>query len=394
MENKVIGIDSFGLYTPNFYIDLRDLAQYRGVDPDKYTVGIGQDEQAVAPSSQDIVTMGAAAAREALDGFTPEELDAIGLLIVGTETGIDASKASAVYIHHLLGLSPWVRSIEIKEACFGGTAGVLMARDYVAAHPGKSALVIASDIARYGLETSGEVTQGAGSVAMVVAENPRIMRLNNDGVAMSADAQDFWRPVYQDYALARGKFSTELYIRFFEEIWDRYSQETVQTLDNFDALCFHLPYSKMGSKAFATILPTVSQDRRDQFNDRYRYSTLYGRRIGNIYTGSLWLSVLSLLENDDSLTDDDVLGLFSYGSGAVGELFSATLTPGFRSWLKHDAHEEMLDARTRLTISEYEKVYADKVPYSVQDYESDPQMYSEPFVLRGVKNQERQYKAL
>ena len=108
-----VGIDSIGFYTPGFYIDLRELAEVRGVDPDKYSIGIGQDEQAVAPSNQDIVTMGAAAAVKALyysaqycSAQPPRQSqpDDIGLVIVGTESGVDASKASALFIHGLVPL--------------------------------------------------------------------------------------------------------------------------------------------------------------------------------------------------------------------------------------------------------------------------------------------------
>ena len=150
-----IGIDRFGLASPDLYVDLREVALRRGDEPDKYTIGIGQDEQAVAPSSQDIVTLGAAAVMEFRGDIDDNRL---GLLVVGTESGVDSSKASALYIHRLLGLPKSVRCLETKEACYGGTAALMMARDYVAAHPDKQALVIAADIARYGLATSGEVT--------------------------------------------------------------------------------------------------------------------------------------------------------------------------------------------------------------------------------------------
>ena len=91
-----IGIDRISLYTPSYYLDVRELAVARGVDPNKFTIGIGQDKQAVIPSSQDIVTMGANAAIRLRDDIDDSRL---GLVIVGTESGVDASKASALYIH-------------------------------------------------------------------------------------------------------------------------------------------------------------------------------------------------------------------------------------------------------------------------------------------------------
>lgn len=44
------------------------------------------------------------------------------MVIVGTESGIDESKASAVVLHRLLGIQSFARAFEIKEACYAGTS--------------------------------------------------------------------------------------------------------------------------------------------------------------------------------------------------------------------------------------------------------------------------------
>ena len=62
----------------------------------------------------------------------------------------------------------------LKQACYAGTFGLMQARDYVTLHPEKRVLVIAADIARYGLGTTGESSQGCGAVAMVLSADPRI----------------------------------------------------------------------------------------------------------------------------------------------------------------------------------------------------------------------------
>ena len=40
---------------------------------------------------------------------------------------------------------------------------------------GKYAIVIVSDIAKYDIGSSGEYTQGAGAIAMLVKDNPRLV---------------------------------------------------------------------------------------------------------------------------------------------------------------------------------------------------------------------------
>ncbi len=144
-----VGIDKIGFYAPNTYIDLIDLAKERGVDPNKFLIGIGQERQTVVPLSQDVVSM---AANAATSIFSESDRDTIDMILFGTETGVDNSKSAAIYLQQLLGLRKNVRTVELKQACYGATAGVLLARDYVTVHPDRKVLVIGSDIARYALK--------------------------------------------------------------------------------------------------------------------------------------------------------------------------------------------------------------------------------------------------
>ncbi|MFU0560026.1 hydroxymethylglutaryl-CoA synthase [Gardnerella pickettii] len=441
-----VGIDRITFATPNCYLSMHELAIARGIDPNKFTIGIGQSQQAVPPNHQDIVTLGAQAALPLLPYIDSNRLK---MVIVGTESGVDASKSSALYIHKLLNLSAWVRCVEVKEACYGGTAALMMARDYVLAHPGAQVLVIAADIARYGVETPGEVTQGAGAVAMLVSENPRVLQINDDSVVKSAEIQDFWRPVYQSTALARGKFSTEQYIRMFCDVWKRYSTENACNFNDFEAICFHLPYTKMGLKALRAGFEansgvshacddvSITSDTRERLLARYQDSTQYSRRIGNIYTGSLYLGLISLLDYDyfrnscdssESASDSSEpacdsstvacdlssathpnesplhpypllpgqkIGLFSYGSGAVAEFFSATLVPGWRSALFSNQHIKTLNNRTQLSVSQYEEMFNSAAPYSPQDFASSQENRSGArFVLDSITSQERNYLSI
>ena len=419
-----VGIDRISFATPHYYLNLTNLANARGIDPNKFTIGIGQSEQSVPPNHQDIVTLSAEAARPLLPHIDSNRLK---MLIVGTESGVDASKSSALYVQNLLKLTPWVRAIEVKEACYGGTAALMMACDYVRAHAEKDpqVLVIAADIARYGLATPGEVTQGAGAVAMLVSTNPHVLEINDDSVVKSADIQDFWRPVYQDTALARGKFSTEKYIEFFCDVWKEYCAQNGCNFNDFSGLCFHLPYTKMGLKALKAAMDScdnscanscdnscdnsnLSESSRNRLLSRYETSTKYSRRIGNIYTGSLYLGLLSLLELDGLEQDEythenselpqlkggDKIGLFSYGSGAVGEFFSGTLAPGFKDALFAREHADMLDSRVRLSVADYEAMFSSVAPYAQEDFVSDASHRDcAHFFLDGITSQERHYSA-
>ena len=169
-----IGIDQLHLYSSHYYVDLKTLAVERGVDVEKFYRGLGQELMAVPAPDEDVVTLGANAASElAASGALAD----VELLLFATESGIDQSKSAGVYAHRLLGLSPRCRTVELKQACYSGTAAVQLAVQYVARHPDKRALVIAADIARYELESPGEATQGCGAAALVISANPRLLSL-------------------------------------------------------------------------------------------------------------------------------------------------------------------------------------------------------------------------
>ena len=382
-----IGIDKMAFATTNDYLDLVELAKERSVDPNKFTIGIGQDLQAVVPPTQDIVTLGATAAKKLL---TPELEKNISTVIVATESGIDNSKASAIYIKRLLGLSDFTRTVEMKEACYSATAAIQFAKGVVALNPQETVLVIAADIARYGLNTPGEVTQGAGAVAMLISQNPHILTLEDTTVAYSKDIMDFWRPLYATEALVDGKYSTNVYIEFFLQTFTRYQQLTGRELADFAALTFHMPFTKMGKKGLEGLL----KDRNDEVAQRLRTqltaSQLFSRQVGNLYTGSLYLSLMSLLQNSD-LKAGSRIGLFSYGSGAEGEFYTGILEDGYEHYMNNI--QEELKHRHQVSVAEYEKLFNSQLGMNDGDIEFDVTNDPSPFVLKGQKDHQRIYEA-
>lgn len=349
-----IGIDAINFFTPNAYVDLVELAKVRGQEPDKFTIGIGQSQMAVQPVTQDVYSM---AINATMPMLSDEDKQNIDLIIFGTESGLDASKSGAVIVQEALDIQPFCRAFEAKQACYGGTVGLLTARDYIAQHPNKKALILASDIARYGLNTSGEVTQGAGAIAMLISEQPRILEIEADSVPYAQNVYDFWRPNYSDTAFVDGKFSNETYIEFFNKTFHRYNETHHTTLDDFDAICFHMPYTKMGFKALRTVLDEVDEKKQKALVDHYDYSTRYPRYVGNLYTGSLYLSLMSMLSLDPDIHEGNQIGMFSYGSGAAAEFFVGRPVKGFRDALPIQEMATLFKNRKKLSVDEYEAIF-------------------------------------
>lgn len=383
----VIGIDKMSFFSPHQYIDMVELANARGEEPNKYLIGIGQTEQAVIPATQDVVTMAANAADEMLTASDRKE---ITMILFATESGIDNSKSGAVYLQRLLGINPYARTIELKQACYAGTFALMQARDYVTLHPKEKVLVVASDIARYGLQTSGEVTQGGGAVAMLVSANPMIAEINQDNQFLSRDIMDFWRPIYADTARVDGKYSSNVYQDFFKAVWQRYKEKSGRDISDFKALAFHLPFTKMGLKALRDVLPEANDEKQAALLDEFEASRVYNKRIGNLYTGSLYLSLYSLLENSQSLEAGDRIGMFSYGSGAEGEFYSLTLQPHFNSGLVTGQIESLLANRQYVSIPDYEKIFNNQLR-GPEDRVIDIKDDGAKFTLHGQKNEQRQY---
>lgn len=384
-----IGIDKIGFYAPDLYVDMRELATARGIEPDKFTIGIGQEKMALAPITQDPVTL---AANAALNTIDKKDIEKIDLVIFGTESGIDQSKSAAVYVHELLKLKSEARCFEIKQACYGATAAIQMAKGHVALNPDSKVLVLASDIARYGLGSSGESTQGAGAVAIVISANPRIMALENESAYFTSDIMDFWRPAYSDTAFVDGKFSNEQYMLFFETVWKQYRSKSGLAFKDFEALCFHVPYTKMGLKALKPVLETEgTKEDQERILENYQKSIQYNKVVGNIYTGSLYLSLLSLLEQKEALKEGSRIGLFSYGSGAVGEFFTGVLEPGYQKQLNSLQHKDRLLQRRKVSVAEYETIFKQVLPVDGSSVEFDIESDSAPICLASMSDNKRHY---
>lgn len=384
-----IGIEKIGFYTPEYVLNMDTLAIGRNIPVEKLTVGLGQSQMTVPPVYEDAVTMAANAVNRLL---SQEDKQAIDMILVGSESGVDQSKSLAVYIKELCDIHEHVRAVELKQACYGATMALQLAKSHLVDYPDKKVLVVASDIAKYGLNTPGETTQGAGAVAMLLSATPKIAVINRESTYLTRDIMDFWRPNYSKNAFAQGKYSTEQYIAFFEDVFNRYLENTHKTIDDFAAICFHQPYTKLGLKTLQYILDKndVSPSTRQRLVEAYEFSRVYTSRVGNIYTGSLYLGLLSLLENSQHLAAGDTIGLFSYGSGAVGEFFTMTLLDNYEEHLNVNHHIALLENRKTLDLLAYETMFLESLAEDGSEMLLNAP--TDKTVLYGMKDHMRLYR--
>lgn len=380
-----IGIDQISFYTSQYYLDLRTLAEARGVDPDKYVVGIGQSKMGIPPPDEDVVTMAASAAialqqKGALEG--------VETLLFATESGIDQSKAAGMFVHGLLELPSRCRVVELKQACYSATAALRMAMGLVAMKPHSKVLVIASDVARYELGSPGESTQGCGAVAFTISADPRLIAIDPESGFFADDVMDFWRPNYLSEAQVDGKYSTLIYIKALKAAWKQYAEESGRSLDDFARFCYHIPFTRMAAKAHQKLARGISEEDLEKVIGE---SLIYSREAGNCYAASLYVGLTSLLDHCDEDLTGKRIGLYSYGSGCVGEFFSGMVQPGYREELLTDAHQHLLSERTELTFQQYEDIYNYGIPTDGGDHVF-PQYRTGPFRFAGIDAHKRIYE--
>ena len=379
-----IGIDQISFYTAQYFLDLKTLAAARGVDPEKFYTGIGQEKMGIPPPDEDVVTMAASAAFPLKQTGALEGVEA---LLFATESGIDQSKAAGMFVHGLLGLPERCRVVELKQACYSATAALRMAMGLVAMKPKSKVLVIASDVARYELGSPGESTQGCGAVAFTVSADPRLLAVDPEAGFYADDVMDFWRPNYLSEALVDGKYSTMVYIKALLESWKQYAAESGRSFDDFSRFCYHIPFTRMAEKAHQKLVKGISDG---DLNAVIGESLIYSRQAGNCYSASLYVGLASLLDNAAENLDGKRIGLYSYGSGCVGEFFSGVVQASYRDALFAEQHQSLLVGRTELTFQQYEDIYNYGIPTDGGEH-TFPQYRTGPFRFAGMQGHKRIY---
>lgn len=384
-----VGIDLIHFATSDYFLGMDTFAREKGIDVNKFYIGIGQEKMSIAPPDEDIVTLAAKAVEPILQQIDRQEVTAV---LFATETGIDQSKSAGVYLHKLLNLSSRCRMVELKHACYAGAAGLQMATAMVKANPQEKILVIAADIAKYDQNSSGEATQGCGAVGMLITANPRIIEIEPGSGYFTDDVMDFWRPNHRTTALVDGKYSTKVYLNSLKQAWEHFTEQTGRVFDDIDYFCYHIPFTKMAEKAHHTLIRKVGAKlEKAQADAKTLPGQIYNRIVGNSYSASLFVGFISLLDNVKDRLDNKRVSFFSYGSGCVAEFFTGIVQPGYDKVLMSDSHRKQIEEREELDYQTYLEFY-----YQTDFSQSNltlPQHNKGPYRFCGIEDDKRIYCA-
>ncbi|MFC6613557.1 hydroxymethylglutaryl-CoA synthase [Halopenitus salinus] len=407
-----VGIDAIEIRTGKLRLDLPNtFAPKKGEDPEKYTKGLGLEASSFPDVYEDIVTMGANAAKRLMDrkGIAPED---VGRIDVATESAFDHAKPVSTYIAGCLeqvydGDFRHANKGERKFACVAGTQAIDDAYNWIRAgrNRGRSALVIATDTALYERGDPGEATQGAGAVAMLVDEDPSIVELSTDQGYGSMDETDFLKP-NQQFPSVDGKRSVQVYLSRMREALEDYEAVAGPVgVEDVSYAPFHTPFPGMVRKAGLFAYRHITRDspvedeiaaaigrrqpREDEYDSREAYEEAIreymdelkgaeqyrewyaetieptlelSRVVGNWYTGSVHLARASALRHAAARgLDSEFVGrrllVGSYGSGAQAEIHAETVRDGWREEIEALDIDDQLESRYDLAFEEYEQVH-------------------------------------
>ena len=361
------GIDDIAIYIPQLYLDASDFAKARGLDPVKLSRGLGIEQMAIVDTNQDPACLASNACLKVMqkNKLTPDQ---IGRLYVATESSFDESKAMNSYVIGMLeqvyGQETFGHcgGIECKFACVSGSYALYDNTNWIRAGEaeGKYALVVVSDIAKYDMGSSGEVTQGAGAIAMLLNDNPRLLAFDRKVTSTSIKNEyDFYRPFGKETPIVHGQYSNLLYLIQVKNALRDYKRKVKDTgliklkedetiLDHVDYLNMHLPYSNMGKKALAYLV-------RHEWRTLPRWKNII-KEIGMTEpvpkdprgTIESVLADAEFMANDHQFTKlftktEEYVELYEsklasslIASKMVGNLYTASLYLGFRSSLEFE----------------------------------------------------------
>lgn len=414
------GIEAAGYYVPGLYLEIKDLAEKRGIEPAKLEKGLGLHKMGLSDVHEDAATFAAEALLKLIQDYTinPKE---IARVYLGTESAVDAAKPTASYavqmVEQVLEEEFGARCfrncdvLDMTFACVGGVDALHNALDFVRVNPDKKAVVIASDYAKYELASSGEYTQGGGAVALLISSKPDLLEIENNWGVASESVFDFFKPrrtynkedlkgapetypekieIFTDEPVFDGQYSNQCYQDRIKEAYHHYKEITEQEkpYENWKYIIFHLPYAFHGKRVFTEIYSlenglsyetaeeqkavAKSEDYLKLISQKIEKTQRASSEIGNMYTASIFMAFLSALQtsfNENEELSGEEIGFVGYGSGSKSKVFAGKVSENWKKVVEKWNVFENLNQRTAVDFETYEKLHRKQLRESVnKDY--------------------------
>ena len=410
-----VGIDSIAFDLPKIHLPIKVLAENRNIEPEKLVKGLGLHKMSFPDVHQDVVTFAANAVYKLIqqENLNPKD---IARIYIGTESSVDSSKPIATYITSLLehqfgeGSFNYCDTLDMTFACIGAVDALQINLDFIRLNPTKKAIVVATDNAKYDLNSTGEYTQGAGAIAMLVTANPRVLAFTQVVGVSAQGVFDFFKPrryvikedilnttdnpewfgileneiaFYKEQPVFDGQYSNQCYINRTSEAYFKYKEITNQKgklYESWKNILMHLPYCFQARRTFVEIfakennltedIKTISKSPEyiEFVNQTIFPSEIASGQVGNMYTGSIFLGMLSTLcfhlQQNTNITNKK-FGFIAYGSGSKSKVFEAEVQENWQSVIEKTQLFETLNNSTEIDFGTYISLHKKERKHSV-----------------------------
>ena len=422
------GIDALSFDVAKLHLPIKTLAEARKIEPEKLEKGLGLLKMTLTDVHQDSVVLAANALTKLITDHNLN-LNEIARIYVGTESAIDNAKPIGSFLLDLMeqkfGENTLAECdvVDFTFACIGGVDAMQNCLDFIRLNPDKKAIVVTTDIAKYDLNSTGEYTQGAGAMAMLITTNPRIIAFENNWATNTKGVFDFFKPhrtisketitgntnneawfdnleaeieIHKDQPVFDGQYSNQCYMDRTRNAYFSFKKlkKTSETLyQSWNSIIMHLPYSFQGRRMLSEIYaldaensiisgnetPAEYQNKLKETSKTAEYKTFVDEKlmpaelasslIGNLYTGSIFMGFLSTLShfyNTNKEITGNTFGFLAYGSGSKSKVFEGIIQDQWKEALANVKLFETLEQSFEIDFETYEKLHKKEQKQSIQ----------------------------
>ena len=436
------GIDAISFDVAKIHLPIQSLAKARNIEPEKLEKGLGLIKMTLPDAHQDTIVFGAnALTKLILDNSI--NLSEIARIYVGTESAIDSSKPISSFLIALMEQKFGENSlaecdvVDFTFACIGGVDALQNCIDFITLNPSKKAIVVTTDFAKYDLNSTGEYTQGAGALAMLITSNPRIIAFENLWATSTKGVFDFFKPyrtiskkeitgntnndpwfenledeieIHKDQPVFDGQYSNQCYMDRTKNAYFSFKKlvKSSKTIYNsWESIIMHLPYAFQGRRMLSEIyaldaeISGISgsettaeyQNKLKEISKTEQYKNFVTQKlvpaelassiIGNLYTGSIFMGLLSTLSHfHDSKKEisGKKFGFLAYGSGSKSKVFEGTIQADWKNAVANVHLFETLEKSVEIDFETYEKLHKKEQKQSVRQPKNE-------WILERIENQ-------
>lgn len=422
------GIDAISFDVAKIHLPINTLAKARNIEPEKLEKGLGLIKMTLPDTHQDTVVFGANALTK-LILYNNINLNEIARIYVGTESAIDSSKPISSFLIALMEQKFGENTlsecdvVDFTFACIGGVDAMQNCIDFVTLNPTKKAIVVTTDFAKYDLNSTGEYTQGAGALAMLITSNPRIIAFENNWATSTKGVFDFFKPyrtisktaitgsttnepwfenleseveIHKDQPVFDGQYSNQCYMDRTRDAYFSFKKlkNTTETVyDSWKSIVMHLPYAFQGRRMLSEIyaldasntiisgdedtseyqnkLKEISKSEayKEFVNEKLMPAEIASSLIGNLYTGSIFMGLLSTLAHfydAEKEISDSKFGFLAYGSGSKSKVFEGTIQPDWKLAIAEVKLFETIEKSFEIDFETYNKLHKKEQKTSIR----------------------------